>query len=94
MLGATLALASGSASAHSVLTAPLPRDDSDSHKDPNGPCGVSRVESQPVTPLQPGAPAKPVGLLAGVAILLLRASLACHTGMATFSQAGVSGAGT
>jgi nicotinate-nucleotide--dimethylbenzimidazole phosphoribosyltransferase len=29
---------------------------------------------------------------AGVAILLLRAALACHAGMATFSQAGVSGA--
>jgi len=29
---------------------------------------------------------------AGVAILLLRAALACHTGMATFSEAGVSGA--
>lgn len=28
---------------------------------------------------------------AGVAILLLRASLACHNGMATFAQAGVSG---
>jgi nicotinate-nucleotide--dimethylbenzimidazole phosphoribosyltransferase len=30
---------------------------------------------------------------AGVAILLLRAALACHGGMATFSEAGVSGAG-
>ena len=30
---------------------------------------------------------------AGVAILLLRAALACHAGMATFSEAGVSGAG-
>jgi nicotinate-nucleotide--dimethylbenzimidazole phosphoribosyltransferase len=30
---------------------------------------------------------------AGVAILLLRAALACHSGMATFSEAGVSGAG-
>ncbi len=30
---------------------------------------------------------------AGVAILLLRAALACHTGMATFAEAGVSGAG-
>jgi nicotinate-nucleotide--dimethylbenzimidazole phosphoribosyltransferase len=29
---------------------------------------------------------------AGVAILLLRAALACHSGMATFAQAGVSGA--
>jgi len=29
---------------------------------------------------------------AGVAILLLRAALACHAGMATFSEAGVSGA--
>jgi nicotinate-nucleotide--dimethylbenzimidazole phosphoribosyltransferase len=29
---------------------------------------------------------------AGVAILLARAALACHTGMATFSEAGVSGA--
>ena len=29
---------------------------------------------------------------AGVAILLLRAALACHRGMATFSEAGVSGA--
>jgi len=29
---------------------------------------------------------------AGVAILLLRAALACHNGMATFAQAGVSGA--
>ena len=28
---------------------------------------------------------------AGVAILLLRAALACHNGMATFAQAGVSG---
>jgi nicotinate-nucleotide--dimethylbenzimidazole phosphoribosyltransferase len=27
---------------------------------------------------------------AGVAILLLRAALACHNGMATFSEAGVS----
>jgi nicotinate-nucleotide--dimethylbenzimidazole phosphoribosyltransferase len=27
---------------------------------------------------------------AGVAILLLRAAVACHNGMATFSQAGVS----
>ena len=31
---------------------------------------------------------------AGVAILLLRAALACHAGMATFSEAGVSGADT
>ena len=31
---------------------------------------------------------------AGIAILLLRAALACHIGMATFSEAGVSGAGT
>jgi len=30
---------------------------------------------------------------AGVAILLLRAALACHAGMATFDEAGVSGAG-
>ncbi|WP_050405763.1 nicotinate-nucleotide--dimethylbenzimidazole phosphoribosyltransferase [Bradyrhizobium embrapense] len=30
---------------------------------------------------------------AGVAILLLRAALACHGGMATFAEAGVSGAG-
>lgn len=30
---------------------------------------------------------------AGVAILLLRAALACHAGMATFAEAGVSGAG-
>jgi nicotinate-nucleotide--dimethylbenzimidazole phosphoribosyltransferase len=30
---------------------------------------------------------------AGIAILLLRAALSCHTGMATFSEAGVSGAG-
>jgi nicotinate-nucleotide--dimethylbenzimidazole phosphoribosyltransferase len=30
---------------------------------------------------------------AGVAILLLRAALACHAGMATFNEAGVSGAG-
>jgi nicotinate-nucleotide--dimethylbenzimidazole phosphoribosyltransferase len=30
---------------------------------------------------------------AGVAILLLRAALACHCGMATFFEAGVSGAG-
>jgi nicotinate-nucleotide--dimethylbenzimidazole phosphoribosyltransferase len=30
---------------------------------------------------------------AGVAILLLRAALACHRRMATFSEAGVSGAG-
>jgi nicotinate-nucleotide--dimethylbenzimidazole phosphoribosyltransferase len=29
---------------------------------------------------------------AGVAILLLRAALACHAGMATFTEAGVSGA--
>jgi nicotinate-nucleotide--dimethylbenzimidazole phosphoribosyltransferase len=29
---------------------------------------------------------------AGIAILLLRAALACHSGMATFSEAGVSGA--
>jgi nicotinate-nucleotide--dimethylbenzimidazole phosphoribosyltransferase len=31
---------------------------------------------------------------AGLAILLLRAALACHAGMATFTEAGVSGAGT
>jgi len=31
---------------------------------------------------------------AGVAILLVRAALACHAGMATFSEAGVSGANT
>jgi nicotinate-nucleotide--dimethylbenzimidazole phosphoribosyltransferase len=31
---------------------------------------------------------------AGVAILLVRAALACHAGMATFSEAGVSGAET
>jgi nicotinate-nucleotide--dimethylbenzimidazole phosphoribosyltransferase len=31
---------------------------------------------------------------AGVAVLLLRAALACHTGMATFTEAGVSGAET
>ena len=30
---------------------------------------------------------------AGVAILLLRAALACHAGMATFAEAGVSNAG-
>ena len=30
---------------------------------------------------------------AGVAILLLRAALACHAGMATFAEAGVSGSG-
>jgi nicotinate-nucleotide--dimethylbenzimidazole phosphoribosyltransferase len=30
---------------------------------------------------------------AAVAILLLRAALACHNGMATFAEAGVSGAG-
>ena len=30
---------------------------------------------------------------AGVAILLIRAALACHAGMATFAEAGVSGAG-
>jgi nicotinate-nucleotide--dimethylbenzimidazole phosphoribosyltransferase len=30
---------------------------------------------------------------AGIAILLLRAALACHSGMATFTEAGVSGAG-
>ncbi|MCC8983628.1 nicotinate-nucleotide--dimethylbenzimidazole phosphoribosyltransferase, partial [Bradyrhizobium acaciae] len=30
---------------------------------------------------------------AGIAILLLRAALACHGGMATFAEAGVSGAG-
>jgi nicotinate-nucleotide--dimethylbenzimidazole phosphoribosyltransferase len=29
---------------------------------------------------------------AGVAILLLRAALACHAGMATFTEAGVSSA--
>ena len=29
---------------------------------------------------------------AGTAMLLLRAPLACHTGMATFTKAGVSGA--
>ena len=29
---------------------------------------------------------------AGVAILLIRAALACHAGMATFAEAGVSGA--
>jgi nicotinate-nucleotide--dimethylbenzimidazole phosphoribosyltransferase len=29
---------------------------------------------------------------AGVAILLLRAALACHAGMATFAEAGVSSA--
>ena len=29
---------------------------------------------------------------AGVAILLARAGLACHSGMATFAEAGVSGA--
>ena len=29
---------------------------------------------------------------AGVAILLARAALACHAGMATFAEAGVSGA--
>ncbi len=29
---------------------------------------------------------------AAVAILLLRAALACHAGMATFTEAGVSGA--
>jgi nicotinate-nucleotide--dimethylbenzimidazole phosphoribosyltransferase len=29
---------------------------------------------------------------AGVAILLVRAALACHAGMATFAEAGVSGA--
>jgi nicotinate-nucleotide--dimethylbenzimidazole phosphoribosyltransferase len=28
-----------------------------------------------------------------LAILLLRAALACHAGMATFAEAGVSGAG-
>jgi nicotinate-nucleotide--dimethylbenzimidazole phosphoribosyltransferase len=31
---------------------------------------------------------------AGIAVLLLRAALSCHMGMATFSEAGVSGAGT
>ena len=42
-----LALSSSIASAHTVMTSPSPRDDSDSHKDPNGPCGVARAASQP-----------------------------------------------
>jgi hypothetical protein len=42
-----LALSSSIAAAHTVMTSPLPRDDSDSHKDPNGPCGVARAASQP-----------------------------------------------
>jgi len=60
---AACALASGVLStprlafAHAVLTAPRPRDMSDEHKDPNGPCGLNRTAVQPMTtpPLLPGA---------------------------------------
>ncbi|MES1165146.1 MAG: SCE4755 family polysaccharide monooxygenase-like protein, partial [Verrucomicrobiota bacterium] len=51
-------LAPGVASGHALLTAPRPRDQSDAHKDPNGPCGVTRTAAQPSTmpPLTAGAP--------------------------------------
>ena len=52
-----LTLWPAAATAHAVLTSPLPRDDSDEHKDPNGPCGVARAASQPTTasPLAAGS---------------------------------------
>ncbi len=55
VLGA-LSLWSSASGAHTLLTSPTPRDDSDLHKDPNGPCGVSRAASQPMNaPLEPGS---------------------------------------
>jgi hypothetical protein len=44
------------AHAHARLTFPPPRDLSDAHKDPTGPCGVMRAAGQNVTTLTPGAP--------------------------------------
>jgi hypothetical protein len=44
-----------SADAHALLIAPSPRDQSDAHKDPTGPCGVTRSTTEPVRQLTPGA---------------------------------------
>jgi hypothetical protein len=46
-LGAGVVLWTNLAWAHTLLTAPAPRDASDSHKDPTGPCGVARAADQP-----------------------------------------------
>lgn len=52
-----LTLWPAAAAAHTVMTSPAPRDASDQHKDPNGPCGVARAASQPMTasPLAAGS---------------------------------------
>jgi hypothetical protein len=56
VVAGALSLWSSVAGAHALLTSPTPRDDSDLHKDPNGPCGVARAASQPMNaPLEPGS---------------------------------------
>jgi hypothetical protein len=56
VVAGALSLWSSVAGAHALLTSPTPRDNSDLHKDPNGPCGVSRAASQPMNaPLEPGS---------------------------------------
>jgi hypothetical protein len=52
---ALMALAPASASAHALMTMPMPRDNNDAHKDPTGPCGVTRNASQPMNNLTAGA---------------------------------------
>lgn len=47
LLGAGL-LSPRSSQAHALLVSPVPRDNSDLHKDPNGPCGVAKTNSPSV----------------------------------------------
>ena len=39
----TAVLVPATADAHALLVSPVPRDNSDSHKDPNGPCGIAKT---------------------------------------------------
>src|SRR5450432_3533474 len=50
-IASAASLAPAVACAHSALTSPAPRDDSDGYKDPDGPCGVPRTIVQPTTTL-------------------------------------------
>ncbi len=56
LLVSSVALCVAPAPAHSVLVAPTPRDNSDSNKDPSGPCGPKRYATQPQTRVAPGDP--------------------------------------
>jgi hypothetical protein len=52
---AIVSLVSSAAHAHALLAAPMPRDQRDGYKDPNGPCGIAAATSQTRTALTPGA---------------------------------------